>query len=98
MLMSESQMNEPPVEGVSASESGQVSETTDASESWQQVVQAALGLVLFIGAVAMMHYYSPKAAFADGSGNDLQKQVHQLTSEIEQLKQEQAVTAVVLCK
>ena len=29
------------------------------SESWQQMVQAVLAVVLLAGAVAMFHYYAP---------------------------------------
>jgi S1-C subfamily serine protease len=43
----------------------------------------------------MVHYYSPKATLAE-TPNDLQKQVHELTAQIEQLKQDQAMPAVVL--
>jgi S1-C subfamily serine protease len=65
------------------------------SDSWQQTVQAVLGVVLLLGAFTMVHYYSPKAALAD-QPVELQKQVHDLTAQVEQLKQDQAMPAVVL--
>ena len=95
MLMAESQIaeseiNEPPVSEAQASQ-----DPTIVSDSWQQTVQAVLGVVMLLGAFAMVHYYSPKATLAEPP-NDLQKQVHELTAQIEQLKQDQAMPAVVL--
>jgi S1-C subfamily serine protease len=95
MLMAESQIaeseiNEPPV-----SETQPSQESTIVSDSWQQTVQAVLGVVMLLGAFAMVHYYSPKATLAEPP-NDLQKQVHELTAQIEQLKQDQAMPAIVL--
>jgi len=62
---------------------------------WQQMVQGVLGLVLLLGATALVHYYAPRAA-QGVPPEDLQKQVHELTAQIEQLKQDQAMPAVVL--
>jgi len=67
------------------------------SDTWQQVVQGVLAVMMFLGAVAMVHYYGPRAAQAVPS-EDLQKQVHELSAEIEQLKQEQAMPATVLSR
>jgi S1-C subfamily serine protease len=89
-LMAESQINEPPV-----SEAPHPQESSIVSDSWQQTVQAVLGVVLLLGAFAMVHYFSPRAALAEPP-SDLQKQVHELTAQIEQLKQDQAMPAVVL--
>ncbi len=89
-LMAESQINEPPV-----SEAQHPQESSIVSDSWQQTVQAVLGVVLLLGAFAMVHYFSPRAALAEPP-SDLQKQVHELTAQIEQLKQDQAMPAVVL--
>ena len=87
--MAESQINEPPLTGSNhAPEAPQ--ESTIVSDSWQQMVQAVLGVVLLLGAFAMVHYYSPRAALAEPP-SDLQKQVHELTAQVEQLKQEQAM-------
>ncbi|HEV3305186.1 MAG TPA: serine protease [Candidatus Sulfotelmatobacter sp.] len=67
----------------------------EVSEHWQQTVQAVMGLVLLIGAVAMFHYYAP--ATAQGlPPDDLQKQVHVLTQQVAQLEKEQAMPALVL--
>jgi S1-C subfamily serine protease len=70
-------------------------EASPVSESWQQMVQAVLGVVLLLGAVAMFHYYAPVAS--EGAPPDeLQKQVTQLTHQVEQLEREQAMPALVL--
>jgi S1-C subfamily serine protease len=72
-------------------------EPNEVSDSWQQMVQGVLAFVMLLGAVAMFHYYSPQAAEGIPS-NDLQQQVHQLTTEVEQLQQQQAMPAVVLTR
>jgi len=64
-------------------------------ETWQQVIQGVLGAVLLLGALIMVHHYGPIAA-QSVPPDDLQKQVHELSAQIEQLKQEQAMPAVVL--
>jgi S1-C subfamily serine protease len=64
-------------------------------EHWQQAVQGALGLALLMGALAMVHYYAPKAAQGLPT-SDLQAQIHELTTQVDLLKQEQAMPAVVL--
>src|SRR5579859_5632472 len=68
-------------------------------DSWQQVIQAVLGVVLLAVALMMVHLYRPKtvqSAPPDDVQKDLQKQVHELTAVVEQLQQEQAMPAVVL--
>jgi S1-C subfamily serine protease len=72
-------------------------EPNEVSDSWQQMVQAVLAFVMLLGAVAMFHYYSPQAAEGIPS-NDLQQQVHQLSAEVEELQQQQAMPAVVLTR
>jgi len=62
---------------------------------WQQMVQGVLGIVLLLGATALVHYYAPRAAEAVPP-DDLQKQVHELTTQIAQLKQDQAMPAAAL--
>ena len=90
--MAESQINEPP-----SSEGQPAPESSIVSESWQKMVQAVLGLVLLLGAFAMVHFYSPRATLDERPADpDLQKQVHDLSTQIEQLKQEQAMPSVVL--
>ncbi len=65
------------------------------SETWQQMLQGVLGVLLLLGALAMVHYYAPLAV-QGAPPDDLRKQVHELTAQVEQLKQEQAMPAVVL--
>ena len=64
-------------------------------ESWQQVIQGVLGGVLLLGAVIMVRHYGPSAA-PSAPPEDLQKEIHELTAQVEQLKQDQAMPAVVL--
>ncbi len=66
-------------------------------DSWQQMIQGVLGVLMLVGALAMVHYYTPSAA-QGLPPDDLQKQVHELTAQVEQLEQEQAMPAVVLNK
>jgi S1-C subfamily serine protease len=70
-------------------------ESNEVSDSWQQMVQAVLGVVLLVGAGAMLHYYTP--ATAQGPKPDeLQKQIHLLTEQVAELEQQQAMPALVL--
>ncbi len=87
--------NEPDRNHASAPEAHPPHESSVVCESWQQMVQAVMGIVLFLGALAMVHYYSPTTALGEPP-TDLQKQVHDLTAQVEQLKQDQAMPAVVL--
>jgi len=64
-------------------------------DSWQQVLQGVLGLVLLAVALVMVHYYTPTAVQAPPH-DDLQKEVKELTAQVEQLQQEQAMPSVVL--
>ena len=64
-------------------------------DCWQQAIQGVMGVVLLLGALAMVHYYAPTTALGEPP-TDLQKQVHDLTAQVEQLKQDQAMPAVVL--
>ncbi len=66
-------------------------------DSWQQMIQGVLGVLMLVGALAMVHYYTPSAA-QGLPPDDLQKQVHELTAQVEQLEQEKAMPAVVLNK
>jgi S1-C subfamily serine protease len=70
-------------------------ESTHVSDSWQQMVQAVLGVALVIGAAAMLHYYSP-ATVQNPPPDELHKQVQQLTQQVAQLEQQQAMPALVL--
>lgn len=64
-------------------------------DSWQQMIQGVLAVMMLIGALAMVHYYG-RMATQGIPQDDLQKRVHELTAEVEQLKQEQSMPAVVL--
>jgi len=72
-------------------------ESNEVTECWQQAVQAVLGIVLLMGAVAMFHYYAPGTAQGP-QPDDLQKQVHALTKQVAQLEKEQAMPALVLTR
>ncbi len=90
--MAESQIFEPP-----AAEPPQPQASTVVCDSWQQTVQAVLGVVLLLGAMALVHYYSPTAELAQRPNEvNLQNQVHELTAEVEQLQQDQEMPATVL--
>src|SRR3984885_12820390 len=93
--IAESQSNAPAV--FDSAGAHQAQESSIVSDSWQQTVQAVLGVILLLGAFAMVHYYSPTAALAlPPSDPTLQKQVYELTVQVEQLQQDQAMPAVVL--
>jgi S1-C subfamily serine protease len=72
-------------------------EQNEVSESWQQMVQAVLGVVLLLGAVGMFRYYSPAAA-QSVQPDELQKQVAQLAQQVSELEKEQAMPALVLSR
>jgi S1-C subfamily serine protease len=67
----------------------------DVCESWSQVIQGVLGVLLLVGALTMVFHYGPMAV-QSVPPDDLQKQVHELTAQVEQLKQEQSMPAQVL--
>jgi S1-C subfamily serine protease len=62
---------------------------------WQRLLQGALGVFLALGVVLTVRYY-PSSQFTDVQNNTLQKQVQQLSGEVHQLEQEQAMPALVL--
>ncbi|HTT24094.1 MAG TPA: serine protease [Candidatus Sulfotelmatobacter sp.] len=74
---------------------GTSQESTIVCDSWQQMIQGVLAVMMLIGALAMVHYYG-RMATQGIPADDLQKRVHELTAEVEQLKQEQSMPAVVL--
>jgi S1-C subfamily serine protease len=59
-----------------------------------RTAQWVIGVLALLGAMAMVHYNPTPAAGA--SRDDLQTQVHELTAQIEQLRQEQSMPALVL--
>ncbi len=91
----ESDPAEPITTAPASAEAQAPSESSPACDSWQQMVQAVLAIVMFLGTLAMVHYYAPRAAEAVPP-DDLQRQVHALTAQVEELKQEQAMPALVL--
>jgi S1-C subfamily serine protease len=92
--MADSQINDPESFHISAPKAP-LQESSIVSDCWQQMVQAVLGVVLLIVALAMVHYYAPTTAQGEPP-SDLQKQVHELTAQVAQLQQDQAMPAVVL--
>ncbi len=70
-------------------------ESNEVSDTWQQMVQAVLGVVLLAGAVAMFHYYAPVTAQIP-QPDELHKQVEQLSRQVAELEQQQAMPALVL--
>lgn len=64
-------------------------------ETWSQMIQGVLGAVLLIGALILVHHYGPSVTPA-AAPDDLEKQVHDLTAQVEQLKQQQSMPAQVL--
>lgn len=66
-------------------------------DSWQQMIQGVLGVLMLVGALALLHYYAPLNV-QGMPPDDLQKQVHELTAQVERLNQEHAMPAVVLTK
>src|SRR5215472_6879544 len=64
-------------------------------DSWQQMIQGVLAVMMLIGALAMVHYYG-RITTQGMPPDDLQKRVHELTTQVEQLRQEQSMPAVVL--
>jgi S1-C subfamily serine protease len=88
---------EPKIAVPSTDEAQALPESSPVCDSWQQTVQAVLALVIFLGALAMVRYYGPRTA--EGvPPDDLQKQVHALTAQIEEFKQEQEMPALVLSR
>ena len=63
--MADSQINEPPSSDTSpvrAPEAQPPQESSIVCDCWQQMVQAVMGIVLLLGALAMVHYYTPTTA------------------------------------
>jgi S1-C subfamily serine protease len=72
-------------------------EENNVSDSWQQMVQAVLAIVVLACAVAMFHYYAPVTA-QSAQPDELHKQVQELTQQVAQLEQQQATPALVLTR
>ena len=65
-------------------------ETERAATEWAWLLESVLAVVLLVGTGLILHYYSPP------SSNGLQGQVQQLTQEVQQMRQEQGMPAMVL--
>src|ERR1700691_4081723 len=72
-------------------------EQIEVSESWQRMMQAALAVVLLVGAVAMFRYYDPAPA-RSAQPDELHRQVTQLTRQVAELEKQQAMPALVLSR
>jgi len=90
----ESQISGPPITANAAV--NHAHEVSEVSETWQLMMQGVLGFVLLLGAMAMFHYYAPTTATQSAMPSDLQRQVHELNSEVAELQQERAMPATVL--
>ncbi|HEV2714686.1 MAG TPA: serine protease [Terriglobales bacterium] len=62
--------------------------------AWERTIHAAIGVFLLAGAILAVHYYSPE--YQPTKNDDLKDQVQQLTLQVGQLKEEQAMPAMVL--
>src|ERR1700757_7897 len=58
----------------------------DVVDTWARFVQGVLGVLAFLGALAMAHYYAP------GRDLELARQVHQLSRQGENLEREQSLS------
>ena len=59
-------------------------------ETWQRFVQGLLGLLALVGALLMAHYYAPPETAG------LERQVHELSSQVENLERQQSVSAAAV--
>ncbi len=70
--------------------------------TWARMVEVVLGLFLIIGTGVMAHYYAPPeplplpASVRPAFTNEHQEELNQLTRDVDELKQEQAMPALVL--
>ena len=71
-------------------------EPIEVSETWAQMVQAGLGIILLVGTATLLHFYAPAPPPSSPQANDLQQQVHQLTEQVDELEQEQGMPAKVV--
>ena len=96
--MAEPQIRDSQIHDSPTSEPGPAAQSYESSivcDSWQQTIQGVLAVVMLLGALAMVHYYAPMAA-QGAPPSDLQQQVHDLTAQVNELKQEETMPAVVL--
>jgi serine protease Do len=79
------------------------SEEEPVCTTWARLVEVVLGLFLIVGTGFMAHYYTPPeplplpaARVRPALTNDHQEELNQLTRDVDELKQEQAMPALVL--
>jgi serine protease Do len=97
--MAEPQIDEPPISLADSSApllTQSTQQSTAVSDSLSHMMEVALTVLLFLGALAMAHHYYPPVGAQGGLPRDLQKQVHELMAQVQQLKQEQGMPAMVL--
>ncbi len=71
----------------------ELSQSKEASgRHWRRALQVGLGMLLFAGALVMERYYAPP------QNGELQQQVQQLSLQVQQLRQEQSMPAMVLTR
>lgn len=66
-------------------------EVDQAAESWTWLVEVATAVLLLVGAAVALHFYAIPT-----NNTDLQDQVHDLSLQVQQMKQEQAMPVMVL--
>src|SRR5246500_6016816 len=66
-------------------------EVDQAAESWTWLVEAATAVLLLVGAAVALHFYA-----IPNNNAELQSQVYDLSLQLQQLKQEQAMPVMVL--
>lgn len=71
-------------------------EEEPAGLAWQQLVQVVLGVCLLVGTGFMAHYYAPQPPPQAPPNYALENQVQQLSRQVNLLKQEQDMPAMVL--
>jgi S1-C subfamily serine protease len=59
-------------------------------EAWQRFVQGLLGVLALVGALVMAHYYAPPET------SNLENQVHQLSSQVEELQKAQSFSTATV--
>ena len=69
---------------------------TTVCDSHRWMIEAALRVLLFLGALAIAHHYYAPMGAQGALASDLQKRVHELMAQVEQLKEEQGMPATVL--
>lgn len=97
--MAETQITDPDAPETEPALAQEINSAEDSTvpDTWQQVVQGVIGLVIFVCTLVMVHYYRP-AAVQGVPPDDLRKEVHELTAQVEQLQREQSMPSVVLTR